>query len=316
MLKRNCLLILLIQSALSGSCSAQSPRPEHDEKTLPPVTDEATASAQSPQRMISVPAGRYPIGSDEAPNERPRHQVDLASFRIDAIEVTNADFAKYLNTLNLPVRGSSNAGGLTAEHGNAETIRLLSTSWDGRSSPIIELDDSDAWINLVDGRFQAAPGRERHPATEVTWSGARAYCLWRGGDLPSEAQWEAAARGTDGRRYPWGNARPDSDRAVSGRRFGETAMVGSLIKGASPFGLLDMAGNLAEWTKSLKKPYPYVANDGRENIGASGERTTRGGDYLEDNRPANFSVSFRDGISNDPKHGHRHIGFRCVALAQ
>ena len=215
--------------------------------------------------------------------------------------------------MRLPVSGSFAPGGISARNGQADTVRLLSTPRaTARAASHIELDDGDARIGLVDGSFEAVAGFARHPVTEVTWNGARAYCRWRGGELPSEVQWEAAARGTGERRFPWGDGPPDSRLVVSGGPVGNTVPVGSRPVGASPFGVLDMAGSLAEWTTSLKRRYPYRADDGREAEEAPGERTTRGGDYEYDSQPINYSVSFRDGFSNDPRHGHRHVGFRCV----
>jgi iron(II)-dependent oxidoreductase len=89
--------------------------------------------------------------------------------------------------------------------------------------------------------------------------------------------------------------------------------VGTHPAGATPRGIQDMAGNLAEWTHSLYRPYPYDAEDGREDPDARGERVTRGGDYLFDTRPSRLATYFRDGFSRDPARGHRHIGFRCAA---
>ena len=280
--------------------------------TLSPSTAPLSSAANG--EMIAIPAGPYPIGRDNGPtNEGPRHEVSLAGFRIDRTEVTNAAYAEFLNALRLPVRGSFGVGAPSASNGDEETLRLLGdVGPHSESYPIIELDDNEARIVLVDGHFQAADGYADHPVSETTWAGARAYCVWRGGDLPSEAQWEAAARGGDDRTYPWGDERPDKDRVSASGRSGITASVGSVPAGASPFGLLDMAGSLAEWTRSLNWPYPYQAEDGREDVEAAGERTTRGGDYLADTSPSSFAVTFRDGYSNDPQDGHRHIGFRCV----
>lgn len=308
---------ILIASALivagADSVSAQQPPAYWSLPTAKltsatgPLTHRATA------RMIAIPAGRYPIGRDGgARSERPRHEVPLAAFQIDRTEVTNAQYAEFLNALNLRVQGSFNAGGITRKNADADAIKLLS---DLGSSPypIIELDDDEARIVLRDGRFVPVSGHEDRPVTETTWAGARAYCVWRGADLPTEAQWEAAARGGDDRLYPWGNTKPDVNHAFTSGRTGATADVGTARAGASIFGVLDMSGSLAEWTKSLNRPYPYRDDDGRENVTAEGERTTRGGDYVYDRRASNLTVSFRDGYSKAPYDGHRHIGFRCAS---
>jgi iron(II)-dependent oxidoreductase len=147
---------------------------------------------------------------------------------------------------------------------------------------------------------------------EVTWRGALEFCAWRGARLPSEAEWEAAARGRAGRTYPWGEEPPTSDRAVFGRRSNETQPVGGRPAGATPEGVHDLAGNLAEWTSTLYRPYPYRPDDGREDPDAPGGRVTRGGDHVFDADPARLRAPFRGGFSRAPLVGHRHIGFRCA----
>lgn len=171
---------------------------------------------------------------------------------------------------------------------------------------------TDARIGIAAGRFVPEEGFADHPAPESTWQGAVAYCAWRGARLPTEAEWEAAARGTEGRTYPWGEAPPAPDRAVFGRDRGATDPVGSHPAGATPEGVFDLAGNEAEWTSSLFRPYPYDPGDGREDPDEPGERVTRGGDHVFDTRADQLTGFFREGFSRDPGRGHRHIGFRCA----
>lgn len=148
-----------------------------------------------------------------------------------------------------------------------------------------------------------------HPVVNITWNDAVAYCHWADKRLPTEAEWEYAARGTDGRKFPWGDQwDPSRARFRGNRGEGTTAPVGSYPTGASPFGILDMAGNVWQWTASLDKPYPYVATDGREDPRASGRRVSRGGSWLGDAQFLRASV--RDSLS--PTSKNDKLGFRCA----
>lgn len=276
---------------------------------LAAVPDPARAAEAD---MVAIPGGSYPIGSPQGrPSARPAHRVQLSPFLIDRFEVTNAEYARFLETLDVRPMRDADAGGASPEDVEGpDEVRLFEGPFEGRAH--IALDDEHARIALRDGRFVPAPGFEAHPVVETTWLGARAYCRWRGARLPSEAEWEAAARGRRGRAYPWGEAPPAPARAVYGRTSGETDPVGSHPAGATPRGIHDLAGNLAEWTSSLYRPYPYDPDDGREDPDAPGERVTRGGDHVFDSGPDELTGYFRDGFSREPDRGHRHIGFRCA----
>ncbi|NJM35502.1 MAG: formylglycine-generating enzyme family protein [Rhodomicrobium sp.] len=284
-------------------------------KTAPLARQTAPQSWQAREDMIFIPAGRYHIGRDDGPaDERPAHQVSLSAFRIDRTEVTNAAFAEFLNALALRPQDDFRAGEIGPDHFTPSEFDRLREGNEGSGLyPIIALDDDQARIGVSKRTFVPTPGHENHPVAETTWAGARAYCVWRGGRLPSEAEWEAAARGFDRRLYPWGDEPPSPERAFVSRRTGVTSEVGQLSAGASPFGALDMSGNLAEWTSTLKRPYPYRADDGREDQTVSGERVTRGGDYRYDTSAERLTATHRNGFSNAPERGHRHIGFRCAA---
>ena len=124
-----------------------------------------------------------------------------------------------------------------------------------------------------------APELADHPVSYVDWQQANDYARWAGGRLPTEAEWERACRGDDTRLYPWGDQPPTPETANFGNNTGDTLPVGSLPAGASPYGILDLSGNVWEWTSSLEQPYPYAADDGREDPTAEGKRTARGGSF-------------------------------------
>lgn len=236
-------------------------------------------------QMIPIPAGDFMMGSDTGPaDERPAHGVFLSSFAIDRLPITNAQVANFLK-----VMGPTNAAGET----------------------LFDVDDPDARIHRQGDRWMADPGFENHPAVEVSWVGARDFCAWAGKRLPTEAEWEKAARGTDGRRYPWGNDPPDATRARFAAGWNATAPVGSFPGGASPYGVLDLSGNVWEWMSSAYRPYPYRADDGRENLAAGPVRSTRGGGH--DATVDDITTTQRGRqLSRSPRSGHHNIGFRCT----
>jgi formylglycine-generating enzyme required for sulfatase activity len=245
----------------------------------------AFAVAGSSEDMVAVPAGPFIMGRDDGePDERPAHRIELASFSIDRLPITNAQFAAFLNAVG-------------------------PRSADGRRH--YDEDDRDARVHRRGVRWIAEPGYESHPVVEVSWHGARAYCAWRGARLPTEAEWEKAARGTDARRYPWGNEPPDRSRARYGAGWNETAPVGAHPRGASPYGMLDAAGNVWQWVSSAYRAYPWRPADGREDAAGEVVRGTRGGGH---DSPAEAITTTQRGrtLSRAPDAGHHNIGFRCA----
>jgi formylglycine-generating enzyme required for sulfatase activity len=164
--------------------------------------------------VMLVQAGAFWMGRDDgAPDEAPAHRVYVRDFWIDRHKVTNAEFAAFLSATGLRPPAADRR---------------------------YDEDDPDARIHRSDGRWAADAGFERHPAVEVSWFGARDYCAWKGRRLPTEAEWEKAARGDDRRPYPWGFAAPTPERAVFGRAYNATEAP-SLPAGASPYGIYDIS---------------------------------------------------------------------------
>jgi iron(II)-dependent oxidoreductase len=236
--------------------------------------------------MALISEGAFTMGSNTGPDdEKPEHTIFLKAFFLDILPVTNADFAKFLND-----RGLQNQQGET----------------------FYDDDDSDARIHQQNSIWRADLGYASHPVNEVSWVGARDYCAWLNKRLPTEAEWEKAARGIDSRKYPWGNTPPNAKLAHFGAPFNSSAPVDAFPGGASPYGILDMAGNQWEWVSSAYQPYPYKADDGREKLNTGPVRATRGGGH--DSSAEEITTTQRGKyLSRAPKAGHHNIGFRCAS---
>ncbi len=230
--------------------------------------------------MAYIPAGEFIRGMAEDDPlgfvwATPRSKVKLPAYYIDRHEVTNREYKKFLDVT-------------------------------GRRSPGDQKQDTI--YNWREGVYRK--GLDDHPVVLVDWNDATAYCLWAGKRLPTEAEWEKAARGTDGRYWPWGD---EFDKFKANTRdFGvQMSMpVGSFPEGASPYGVMDMAGNVFEWTGSWYKAYP-----GSKRIHPDyGEKfmVTRGGAWTSRADPYAYTM----GRTAQPAgYRHRSIGFRCARSA-
>jgi formylglycine-generating enzyme required for sulfatase activity len=189
--------------------------------------------------MVYVPAGEFIMGTsaewlNEDPSrhrsETPQHVVYLDGFYLDKNEVTAAEYAAFLTALG--------QNRFACEGHDCAEVR-------NQQSPPALHDERIIESSSLPHTYQPASGYERYPVTGLSWYGAKAYCTWKGKRLPTEAEWEKAARGTDGRRYPWGN-QWDSQSLSTGRSW-EIYKVGSDPLNVSPYGAVDMLGNAGEW---------------------------------------------------------------------
>lgn len=241
---------------------------------------------RSSKTMALISEADFIMGSNNGPDdEKPQHTIYIKLFFLDILPVSNADFAQFLNHQGL----KNQQGEIIYDH-----------------------QDGDARIHRRNSVWQADLTYELHPVNEVSWVGAREYCTWLNKRLPTEAEWEKAARGVDGRKYPWGSKAPNAKLALFGAPYNSSAPVDSFPDGASPYGILDMAGNQWEWVSSIYQPYPYKADDGRENQNVGPIRSTRGGGH--DSNSEEISATHRGRLlSRNPKAGHHNIGFRCAS---
>jgi serine/threonine-protein kinase len=227
--------------------------------------------------------------------EGPQRQVALDAYAIDRHEVTNALFAKFADATGFRT---------TAEQDGSGWVRR-------------QKDGVWGWENVKGATWRApgGPGTSAvpaHPVVQVSWADASAYCTWAGGRLPTEAEWEKAARGPDRRRYPWGD-QWDTTRATARHALKGTAAVGSHPAGASPYGVHDMAGNVWEWTADWYAPdyYAQSAPQNPKGPAAGVERVVRGGSWL--NEPFFLALTHR--VEGRPQARANNLGFRCARSA-
>jgi formylglycine-generating enzyme required for sulfatase activity len=227
------------------------------------------------ESMCSVPAGEFVMGRDTAEND----EQPQRSVWLDAFYIDRTEVT------NRAFKAFCDATGY---------LHPSNPLWDGNY-------------------FLANPD---HPVLNLTWDQARAYCTWAGKRLPTEAEWEKAARGTDGRTYPWGNAWGDSLANMrDGDAFAKAAPVGRFPGGASPYGALDMAGNVWEWCSDWYLLEYYQQAPARNPIGPPGpapRRVVRGGSFTSGQSDA--EVANRDKYT--PNHLLDHIGCRCAWSSQ
>jgi formylglycine-generating enzyme required for sulfatase activity len=219
--------------------------------------------------LIEIPAGAFLMGSNRkkdrqaSDNEQPQHTVPVGTYRIGRYPLTVAEYACFVRATQ-------------------------------RHEPLIS--------GGITWRLQTGE-RMDHPVVCISWQDMLAYVRWLAGvtgepwRLPTEAEWEKAARSPDGRMYPWGNEWDTTRANTSDSGPGHTTAVGSYSNGGSPYGVQDMAGNVWEWTSTVYQEYPYIQEDGREHLASTSNRVLRGGSWGSNLRHAR--AAFRSDLRID-----------------
>jgi formylglycine-generating enzyme required for sulfatase activity len=226
--------------------------------------------------MIRVPAGTFTMGSDSGySDEQPVHPVYLDEYYVDKYEVTNRQYKRFCGAT-------------------------------GRGYP------PDPGFPGMSDYFTAYPS---YPVVDVSWNDAQAYCTWAGKALPTEAEWEKAARGTDARKYPWGNAEPNGTRCnihANNDGYDYTSPVGNYPDGVSPYGCMDMAGNVWEWCNDWYASDYYGGSPGSNPQGPSSGsyRVFRGGSWYY----GAWYLRCSNRLRVVPSYRNDYLGFRCAAV--
>ena len=287
----------------------QAPRPgpiaAHWLEMVAPRSHTAAAPARIAFDWVEIPAGPFWMGSDKQKDaeaseyELPQHRVTLGAYRISRAPVTVAQFAVFVQATGYVTTAEKE--GWSHVWTGSKWKQVKGASWRAPRMPGSDVEQ-----------------KGQHPVTCVSWMDALAFCAWAGVQIPSEAEWEKAARGADGRIYPWGNEAPDGRRCNFGVDSGDTTAVGSYPMGASAYGVLDMAGNVWEWTRSAwgqqwEKPdfaYPYNARDGREELSRTDlRRVLRGGSWHNGSNNVRSALRYR----GSPSSRSCDVGFRVTS---
>jgi formylglycine-generating enzyme required for sulfatase activity len=230
--------------------------------------------------MMLVPAGDFTMGSKEGVDEQPVHRVSLDAYYMDKYEVTVGQYAKFLEAKFLEA-----------------------------TSPGVPKPETPPYWDLMNTSLAL-----KRPVAHVNWTGADGYCRWAGKRLPTEAEWEKAARGTDGRMYPWGNEPPTELLANFGKKDWSnhkvTVPAGLLKDGKSPYGIYDLAGNVYEWVSDWYEKDYYKNSPSKNPKGPErGEdKVVRGGSW---NSPLeHLRSTIRFGYT--PAFSRDILGFRCA----
>jgi formylglycine-generating enzyme required for sulfatase activity len=295
------------------------------------MADTGGAMQSRTEDMVLIPAGPFIMGSDKLPSkdesagvgtikpwyldEHPAHKVTLPGYYIDRYEITNAQYRKFV------IATGHTPPIMWGENGYLLSLRanILSRLDIGRLRRLgvrtfrLDMDtrtmDKKALVEAIDKRLH---GIDKEPVTDVSWHDADAYCAWAGERLPSEAEWEKAARGANGREFPWGKKWAPGKSNTGEESWDDgVAPVGSYPTDKSPYGVFDMAGNVSEWVADWYQPYP--GTDYQSDAFGKKFKVLRGAAW---GREGHYAMhQFQRGAYRfylDPDSILEDVGFRCA----
>lgn len=295
------------------------------DRTLAPKLPAVVADTE----MVQIPAGPFIRGSNLVDNEgmrqryslihplyadeRPQHRANLPAFLIDKYEVTNAQYKAFVQANDYPeprlwIESGYNVRDEKLQSASVENLRWIATEYFKLDADTTRMDKNALLAALRDMQRQ----RDKLPVAGVTWYDAASYCKWVGKRLPSEAEWEKAARGEQGSNYPWGEEWVAANTNSGDDRQEDEALVpgGTYPQDRSPYGVYDLAGNVSEWVQDWYQPYPG-SNDVNEAYGEIHKVFKGGGAGLGHYA---LSVFFRGArrAHAEPAMTGTDLGFRCA----
>lgn len=277
-------------------------------------SEQQTVSPAEAHDWITIPGGPFTMGADGVrPDGRPRssapaHTVHVETFRIARRPVLVRDFARFVDA--------------TSYRTTAERVGKSYVWIGGRTPEELFPGNDELWIETAGAMWRTprgpgsdVAGKQDHPVTHVSLEDCFAYCEWSGTRMPTEAEWEKAARGTDERKFAWGAEPPTPQRCNFGMNVGDTTPVGQYPDAGGPNGLEDVSGNVWEWTATKWHRYPYSEEKSRAIITRGGRVeliSMRGGSFFNDCSPMGLSITSR--LYSLPGYTGYDVGFRVCAI--